>query len=257
VTPIRETAAFSRMTMSKVLGLTVFCSLVTGCSVDATPTTAVCPAAILDATTGDETGTPILLLVDVSGNDATLASIISKDLLAEIRPLLEAGVRPTLLLDFGGSQAVHTDECLDGSRSLKADKNNDVVQKRLIREITAQLEAVMTSAVQTGEVEITGGPSRLLLTAKQLRPHLGDELRLVLWSDLGANDGSCFDAGSALASKGTAQAVATRCEAEGLFDLSDVTIQLFGAGTTNRTAEFKLYTTELALAICGEWGSCL
>lgn len=191
-----------------------------------------------------------VVLVDVPSNDDLDVRTIAGTVAAYLSDLAPDGARVELLYDFGVGTGITVDRCFDGTRSLVARKANRTNQERLQTALGAELFEQLSSQLRGQTVQPTGGPARLLRQAGRMGT---DVTSWFLWSDLLANDGSCFDIGETEATPENATAAVNRCiDSRDLpsSDESTPPLTLHGAGESTRTGSFDGFAVNLEAAIC-------
>jgi hypothetical protein len=193
----------------------------------------------------------LYILIDLPSNTFEDAKVISKQLINPIMDSLgEGSKRVEIKFDPGIGIAISGNNCLDGTGFFSIKHGNETNQAKAKERFSKALQVVIESTVMSQSVGSTGGPIRLLTGAINDADSASGSSELILWSDLVANDGSCFDASGETADLLTASAVAERCRETLNLSGKFSRLTFVGAGSSQRSSDLSAWALQLKDDVC-------
>ena len=204
------------------------------------------PAEMAEATPDD-----VIVLVDVSANDAATAERLADDMTSVLSNVLDASdhLRITGYVAGGTGAGMKKIDCMDGAEYVFAG-GNERRQEAERDELGTQLGAAIRKAVTATTVDAAGDARVLLRQVPVITD--GGPARVILWSTFLSQGSDCltFETGDA-PSEELAVSVATRCAEQNLLpDLGEASLTVVGAGSSADRPDLGPFGKALATQLC-------
>jgi hypothetical protein len=195
----------------------------------------------------------ITLMVDLYSNNPDYVALIAQSFKPVISTSLVEGASIKLLVDAGKGSALLASPCLDGTKVLTVDSENERRREQELEATAGDLTEHLEHFLQSIKVKRTGSPLRLLQHAAQAStPLLGARSvsTTYIWSDFLSNAPDCLNPDGARATEGALAAIFERCRATKSIVAAATDLHILGVGTTIRSAGFEQWTRALAQRVC-------
>ncbi len=193
----------------------------------------------------------VIVLVDVSANDAATAGRIADDMTSVLGKVLDGSdhLRITGYVAGGTGAGMAKIDCMDGAEYFFAG-GNERRQEAERDDLGTQLGAAIEKAVTSTTVDAAGDARVLLRQVPVITD--GGPAKVVLWSTFLSQGSDCltFETGDA-PSEELAVSVATRCADQNLLpDLGEASLTVVGAGSSADRPDLGPFGKALATQLC-------
>lgn len=199
----------------------------------------------------ESTPTEVIVLLDVTSNDADTASRISDETAAVLDTMLTAhdDLLVTGFTSGGTDESIRKIDCMDGHEYFFGG-GNERRQESEREDLKKYFSEAMEDAVKNTAVAPTGDARVLLRKVKTVATAPG--ARVILWSSFLEQGSDClaFEETDHPAAE-LAESVAQRCADQGLLpDLTGAQLTIVGAGSSADRPDLGPFGKQLAGALC-------
>jgi hypothetical protein len=206
----------------------------------------------------------LVILIDLSSNSPHTASAIDGNIHPYLQAAVDSGAFVKVEVDGGAGTQLQSSGCFDGTQPFLVTRANQIAQQRSQTAAVNALDSTLENFIESVKVSPQGSASRLLHEApdqvsglRASAPYPVGPVHVILWSNLLGNTGKsdCLNLNGVPGTPAYASAIAKRCFSEGqLTSLPGAALDIVGVGAGAITGQQSLLASDLADALCAEYG---